>query len=161
MCFLVSAALLLHREEFPCAVFDLLRHRGYFGHCRALLSLLESCVHVILSPLGRICIHIIATSASSPLSERFTEPPTRQEMIPCQIPAARICKTTQFRSGIFLPVRQAAGMYSRAAPLRSPDAARPSRLQSPGPDLILGHQLFPGSPGSPHASRSEKMCFTL
>ncbi|CAB1423501.1 unnamed protein product [Pleuronectes platessa] len=27
--------------------------------------------------------------------------------------------------------------------------------------LILRHQLFPGSPGSLHASRSEKMCFAL
>lgn len=42
-----------------------------------------------------------------------------------------------------------------------PDAARPIRLHSPDPDLILRHQLFPGSRGSPHASRSEKMCFTL
>lgn len=31
----------------------------------------------------------------------------------------------------------------------------------PGPGLILRHQLFPGSPGSLHASHNEKMCFTL
>ena len=58
-------------------------------------------------------------------------------------------------------MRQAAGMHRSRAPLPGPDAARPSRLHSPGPDLILCHQLFPGSLGSPHVSRSEKMCFTL
>lgn len=58
-------------------------------------------------------------------------------------------------------MRQAAGMHRSRAPLPGPDAARPSRLHSPGPDLILCPQLFPGSLGSPHASRSEKMCFTL
>lgn len=63
--------------------------------------------------------------------------------------------------GIFLPMRQPAGMYCSRALLLSPDAAWPSRLHSPGPDLILHHQLFPGSLDYLHASRSEKMCFTL
>lgn len=31
----------------------------------------------------------------------------------------------------------------------------------PGLDLILCHQLFPGTPGSLHASHHNKMCFTL
>lgn len=131
-------------------------------------ELLENCMHIIPLPsMVLACVVFISYFLPS-VGCLLQNTPQNQLKTPlyvlvCQIFIELTCEVSfvSWPVGIFLPVRQAAGMYYSRPPLPSPDAGRPIRLHSPGPDLILRHQLFPGSLGSPHASRSEKMCFTL
>lgn len=139
--------LLPSSSIIPCEGFDPLWLCGYFHPdivlcccCWWTVGKLHACHTCTFGDIRQFCIHIIFLPSAGCRFLRMINS--------WQVFTATICKTLLssiclLSSGDFSPCASGCwyALQLRASPW--PDAARPSQLHSPGPNLILSHQLFP------------------